>query len=418
MAGKEAAEWLEGLEMFGIKPGLENITELLSRLGNPQEAYRKVHVAGSDGKGSTCAMIASVLRESGVRTGLYTSPHILQINERISVDGEDISDSEMNILTRVIRPVVEDMAKNGMQCTMFEVTTAMAFLHFKEKEVEYAVIEVGMGGRFDATNVIVPDVSVITNISVEHTEYLGNTVDRIAGEKAGIIKPGVPVITANTGTALNVIKDTAVKAGSELIQTSECTVTALNTDSTQIEYAGKGYTVGLAGAYQAANAALAIEAVSALPHPERFVPNIPSGLSSVRWPCRMQRIHEMPMIVDVTHTKAGSKILADSILKIYGKVTVVFGVLGDKDIDGILENLSRIAERMIVTVPTSGRAAPLGQVEELARKHCENVTAEGSVDRAISLGMRDRKDTIVLVTGSFIMAEDALRWLRKTSAGS
>ena len=203
---EEFLAWLYGLSAHGIKLGLENTRELLKRLGNPQEHFGSVHVAGTDGKGSVCAIIHSILTASGVRTGLYTSPHILEFNERISVCGVPISDEELADLAARVVPHVNGMAENNMLCTFFEVTTAIAFLHFMEKGVEYAVVEVGMGGRFDSTNVIVPDVTVINNISIDHTEYLGNTIEKIAYEKAGIIKPGVPCVTINGESAYSVIK--------------------------------------------------------------------------------------------------------------------------------------------------------------------------------------------------------------------
>ena len=410
-------DWLYGLSVHGIKLGLTNITELLHRLGDPQNAFRKIHVAGTDGKGSTCAMMASILRESGFRTGLYTSPHILEFNERISISGKNITDSEIRVLVGTIRPIVEDMRKDGMQCTFFEVVTAMAFLYFRGNDVDYAVIEVGMGGRFDATNIITPDVSVITTISMEHTEYLGDTIEKIAGEKAGIIKNGIPVVTNNEGAPYNVIFKKAAEMNAQLIRVPEPQSIRVDRDGTSFTYKGMEYKVGIPGRYQAFNACLAIEAMGHIPFRDSVFPHVKEGLAKTRWPCRMQKLDDLPIILDVTHTKVGSKALAENIAEIYGKVTVVFGVLSDKDISGIAENLSTIASRIIITTPISERAADLRSVEKAVREHIEDVTVIPSIYEAFDKGMEMRGEGLLLITGSFIMAEDALKWLKRTSAG-
>ncbi len=414
---QEILDWLYGLSVHGIKLGLTNITELLRRLGNPQDSFRKIHIAGTDGKGSTSAMISSILRCSGVRTGLYTSPHIIEFNERISVCGENISDDDLSRLANMIRPMVDDMRKDNMQCTFFEVTTALAFQYFKERNVEYAVVEVGMGGRFDATNIIVPDVAVITPISVEHTEYLGDTIEKIAFEKAGIIKEDVPVITINSGVPFEVISKRASEVGAYLLRASVPIDVKAFGDRTEFVYEGKHYSVGIPGAYQASNATMAIEAVRHLPENKRFIEHISEGLEKTKWPCRMQKLKDLPIVLDVTHTKAGSKVLADNISDIYGKMTVVFGVLSDKDIEGIVSNISRIASRIIVTTPVSERSADIGKVEKAVREHIDDVTVIPSIDDAFDKAMEIRGDEMVLITGSFIMAEDALKWLKRTSAG-
>ena len=414
---QEIIDWLYGLTVHGIKLGLTNITELLHRIGDPQDSFRKIHIAGTDGKGSTSEMISSILRTAGVRTGLYTSPHIIDFNERISVDGENISDADLKILTSVIMPIVEGMREEGMQCTFFEVTTALAFLYFKEKDVEYAVIEVGMGGRFDATNIIVPDVSVITRISLEHTEYLGDTTEKISAEKAGIIKPGVPAVTVNDGTALDVIAAKAAENGSELIRVKPPEEVSVFPDRTEFVYRGKRYSVGIPGRYQSENASMAVEAVSCLPMSERYVPYIAEGLQKARWPCRMQKLDNLPIILDVTHTKAGGEALAENIAEIYGKVTVVFGVLSDKDIDGIARSISAIASKIIVTIPVSDRAADISEVENAVMKYSDDVMVIESINDAFDKAMEIRGDEDILITGSFIMAEDALKWLKRTSAG-
>jgi len=362
-------------------------------------------------------MIASILRKSGLKVGLYTSPHIIEFNERISINGENISDADIRLMAKIIEPIVEDMRGIGMQCTFFEVTTAMAFLFFKEMDVDYAVIEVGMGGRFDATNVIVPDVSVITTISVEHTSYLGDNVTKIAGEKAGIIKPKVPVVTVNVGEPLRVISEKAAEKGSPLIRVEDPESVVTKEDSVEFTYKNVTYTVGVPGTYQATNACMAIEAVIQLPQNYRYTGYIKEGLKDVKWPCRMQKLKDLPIILDVTHTRAGSKALANDISKIYGNVVTVFGALSDKDIKGILENISSVSSKLIITVPESERAADIEVIEKAARECMRDVTVIPSIDEALDHGMEVRGNQNLLVTGSFIMAEDALKWLKRTSAG-
>ncbi len=417
MQKDDAIEWLYGLTVHGIKLGLKNITELLNRLGNPQDSFRTIHVAGSDGKGSTCSMIASILSASGFRTGLYTSPHIIEFNERISVSGKQISDRDLAKYAKIVRDHIEDMRKDDMQCTFFEATTAMAFLYFRDKKVEYAVIEVGMGGRFDATNVIRPDVTVITNISMEHTEYLGSTIEEIAYQKAGIIKEGVPVITINKGPILEVIRDVAYGLDSELIIPDTPGLISLSKTSTKMEYKGIEYTIGVPGDYQIINASMALEAVRNLPDVDITTEDEIKGLSKLKWPCRLQKVKGMPMIIDVSHTFEGSKAAFKNIASIYGKVTVVFGLLSDKDIEGIAKNLSEIASKVIVTNPESERAANIDKVFKEVSKHVIDVEKIPNISDAIDRAMAIRGEENVLVTGSFFMSEGAMKWLKRTSAG-
>lgn len=406
-------KWLYGRQMHGIRLGLANITVLLDRLGNPQRSFRSVHVAGTDGKGSVCACIDSILRASGLRTGLYTSPHLLEFNERIKIDGIDAKDEDIKSLARQVRPVTEAMDAEGMGCTFFEVTTAMAFLHFKNEKVDCAVVEVGLGGRFDATNVITPEVCVIGNISLEHTDYLGDTIEKIAFEKAGIIKKGVPCITLNGEPAFGVIAREAESAGAPLIRVDpdDIAVRENRGDGVSFSYKGEFYNVAIPGRHQARNAALAIEAVSRLNPDACFRCAVMDGLSDVRWPCRMEKIPGLPLIIDVTHTFAGSGDLAADVEEIYGKVTVVFGILGDKDAEHIACNLSKIASKAIVAAPDSPRALPAGKAAEIMGRYCKTEVA-GSVGEGIESAMKS--GGTVLVTGSLYMAGEALRWLKKT----
>lgn len=411
---QSVVDWLHNLSRLGIKLGLGNISELLARIGNPQDSFKTIHVAGSDGKGSTCAYVYSVLREAGINVGLYSSPQIVEFNERISVNGDIISDDEFLLLAYEVMVVVESMNDEGYDCTFFESTTAMAFLYFQRKGVECAVIEVGMGGRFDATNVINPDITVITNISKEHTQFLGDTIAEIAAEKSGIIKSGVPVITCNAGLALDVIRDVAESSGAELITVHDVNTLEMCQTGSRISYRGDIYDVGIPGSHQASNAAMAIEVINRLKLSKDVVPHLRDGLRNTHWPCRMEKIDGYPLILDVSHTKNGMKALCRDVLTIYGKVTVVFGILSDKDLVGISECVAKVAERIIVTEPDSERAMDISEVARVMGLRAEGVIVSPTVGDAIEAALDDMKGSAILVTGSFRMAEGAMRWLKRS----
>ena len=291
--------WLESLSSQGIKFGLDNMKELLDRLGNPQEGLRAIHVAGSDGKGSVCAMIESILNASGMRAGAFTSPHVLEFNECIRIEGESVSEGDMVFILSKIRPIVDSMASDGMKCTQFEVLTAIAFEFFSMVEADIAVIEVGMGGRLDCTNVIVPDVSVINNVGMEHTGFLGGTLEEIAYQKAGIMKPGVPCVTINRDEVYSCLESYAKEIGCPITRVNPDDIEIISNEVDRVEmiYKGEFYTVGLPGRMQARNAAVAIEAVSCLPEfADTIEPNLSEGLSWVSW---LPSFHPHPVNVSI-----------------------------------------------------------------------------------------------------------------------
>ena len=411
--------WFEGLSGRGVHPGLANITELMNRLGNPQKGMRIIHVTGTDGKGSVCAMMESVLRCSGYLTGMFTSPEILKVNECIRIGGDDVSDEDLEMALETIRPHAEDMAAIGMECTRFEVLTAMALVLFRLLSVEVAVMEVGMGGRLDATNVVDPEVSVINGIGTEHTRFLGSTVGEIALEKAGIAKKGAPCVTINTGEALDAIAAYCDRVGAPLIvvSASDAEVVSTKPDSIDILFEGDLMTIGLPGRFQAGNAVLAMAALSQLAdYPERIAYHVSEGLSAVSWPCRMQKHIAMPLIIDVTHTSTGATRLAEDIGEIYGKVVLVIGMLEDKDLRGVCSKLAEIASKIYVTAPQSPRAAPVGRMAEAMAEFRGDAQSFPDVDSALDAAMEERGDDNILVTGSFRMAEEALIWLQKRFA--
>jgi dihydrofolate synthase/folylpolyglutamate synthase len=301
------------------------------------------------------------------------------------------------------------------------MATVMAFLHFRNKGVEYAVMEVGMGGRLDSTNVITPEVSVIGNISMEHTEYLGDTIEKIAFEKAGIIKPGVPCVTLNKEPAFGVLKKAADERGSPVtrIDPEDILTERMSRGRTEFLYKGERYEVSLPGSRQAGNASMAIEAVSNLRIYGQCVRcNIRKGLADVRWPCRLEKIADLPLILDVTHTKAGSEALAEDIGRLYGGADVVLGMLKDKDARSMAENLSKISDRVFLSPLMTERSADPETIKEIFAGRFSEVTVCGNVSDAIEQAMRSRKDgRNVLVTGSFHTTEEAVAWLRRTHPG-
>jgi dihydrofolate synthase/folylpolyglutamate synthase len=421
---REALDWLDGLEIMGIKLGLSNITELLRRLGDPQDEFKSIHVAGTNGKGSVCAMAESVFREQGYRTGLYTSPHLVSFNERIRVDGSDITDGELARLAKEVRGHVEDMALTSKEghVTFFEAATAMAFAHFADRGVELAAIEVGMGGRLDATNVIAPLCTVVTRISLEHTAYLGKTVREIAAEKAGIVKPGVPVITAECDEeALGVIEAKARDCGCQLRMVGRDLRWRLLDESierTRIAIDGLGEVdLPLLGSFQGENAAMAFGAVSAIREAGFEVSDeaIIRGLQTVCWPGRLEIVGRTPFVVfDVSHTPAGAEVVAHDVRRLFGgDVILVLGVLSDKDLDGIAMRFGAVAREAIATSPDTPRALDAGAVATALDRYVAKVSEAPTVSEAIRIALgRAGPSDVILVTGSLYTVGEAMAWWR------
>ena len=421
MEYQETLDWLFGLENMGIKLGLGRVRELLHDLGDPQERYRSVHVAGTNGKGSVCAMTAAILQTSGVRTGLYTSPHLVDFRERILVDGKMISEAEVVDLAREVRRAADRSAEAEIRpITFFEVTTAIAFLYFARQGVEVAVVEVGMGGRLDATNVIVPEVCVITRISREHVQYLGDTVAKIAYEKAGIIKPGITVITAEDDpVVLKVLDSIARDKGAYLrpVRTEiDFQVMVSNRTGVTVHLASLGRMVKLPllGDYQAENAAMACEAVLQLRRDARITDDsIAEGLTRVVWPGRLEVLRDNPLVVfDVSHTPEGAKVAAECLVKIkQGRTTVVLGVLADKDLEGIAKEFAKVSDSVMATMPRTKRAYPSEQVRDVMARFCGDVTVCDDVGESLRTALQSSgKGDTVVVCGSLYTVGEAKRW--------
>ena len=372
---EETLQYLSELGKFGSHLGLERIQGLLVELNHPERRFKTIHITGTNGKGSVAAFLSTILLSAGLKVGTYTSPHFVKYNERITVDGQDISDENFAALaTEVAAAEKKFMAKGGTQPTQFEVLTAMCFLHFAKVKVDYGVIEVGMGGLWDSTNVIVPELSIITNVTLEHTEVLGKTVAAISEQKAGIIKPNVPVVTGAWDEALQVIKHkaeqtysavyaygTQFEAGSPRFTAKEQTFTFKTDDNRQ------EFTIKLLGEHQLINAALATMAAWLLCSQEKTitVEAIRKGLYNTKWPGRLEIIADKPtVILDGAHNPSGITVLRKALDKYYlkGKRFFVFGMMKDKDIKQVVGILFRPTDK-IFTVPAD--AGPRAASPEL-----------------------------------------------------
>ncbi|OPY31089.1 MAG: bifunctional folylpolyglutamate synthase/ dihydrofolate synthase [Methanomassiliicoccales archaeon PtaU1.Bin124] len=422
---QETIDWLYSLENMGIKLGLERMRELLQALGDPQRSFRSVHIAGTNGKGSVCAMLSSIFREGGYRTGLYTSPHLVDFTERIQVDGVQISREEVAALAGEVRVAMETPGfPDGRKLTFFEVTTAIAFLHFARNGVEMAVVEVGMGGRLDATNVITPECCVITSLALEHTQYLGDTLPKIAYEKAGIIKEGVTVVSAShEEDVLRIIDAVARDRGSPLLVSGrdfehDLLKADWNGTKAHLHSIGSDVTIPLLGGYQAANAAIACECALETAKRGVYLPEeaIARGLENVYWPGRMEVVSQRPLLVfDVTHTPAGAKAVAGELSRLQDKDwTLVIGVLNDKDLRGICEQFGPLAKNAVATSPHTKRAFSAEEVAAVLKDYCDDVEVVPEVPMAIERARTIAGQGPVLLTGSLYMVGEAKEWWTRT----
>jgi dihydrofolate synthase/folylpolyglutamate synthase len=412
---REALAWLYSLQRFGIKLGLENIRRLmaeLSRSGGLEAAVgdleialpcKVIHVAGTNGKGSVCAMIDSICRAQGYRTGLFTSPHLVTFRERIRVDGEMVSESAVANGLTTIRNLVTDWDPHP---TFFEVTTALALKCFSEANIDVAILETGIGGRLDATNAIQSDVSVITPIDFDHEEWLGNTLAEIANEKAGIIKPGIPVVCApQRPEAENVIRARAAEYEAPL---------------QFVTRSYDGSPIALRGHHQKQNAAVAIAALraaKACPELSRRIDlddsTIARGLANIDWPARFQKWDERT-VIDGAHNPGAARVLAETWREIFGdqKATLVLAVLSDKNLRSICEALAPIADSVLLPKIRSERAT----APEILAKVLANITSPlpYSITPSVAdvLEQARRRPNPILITGSLHFAGEVLAHLR------
>jgi len=390
-AYETALEWLFATQQRGVKLGLENVRRLLAALGEPQKALKFIHVAGTNGKGSVCAMLDSLARSAGIRSGLFTSPHLVRFNERIQVQGAQIDDDS------VVRGVqrIQEQIQEKNHPTFFEITTALAFDYFQCCNVDLVILETGLGGALDATNVVTPLVSVLTSIDLDHQKWLGNTIDKIASEKAGIIKQGVPVVSAPQSIqARNVIESVATER------------------SAPFYYVNRPIDdlfVGLAGSHQRMNAAVACESMFRagfrLTDQERR-----EGLANVSWPGRFQRIGAR-IVLDGAHNPAASERLVETWLECNGmeQPSVIFGALREKDLAKMLSALSKIAARFYIVTVQSLRAATTDEIQSMIPEEVPSLTC-ASVGEALQLA--ERSGDMILITGSLFLIGEAIALLQ------
>jgi dihydrofolate synthase/folylpolyglutamate synthase len=391
-----------GNEIKTAKLGLERIRAVLDALGQPQRAFRIVHVAGTNGKGSTCAMIESGLRAAGIRTGLFTSPHLIEPTERIQIDGIPVTPAQFLRAFETVHLAAERCALD-YHPTYFETVTAMAFWIFRELSVETAVIETGLGGRLDATNVVEPAITVITPIDFDHEMYLGHTLEAIAGEKAGILKRGVPAVFARQRPeAEAVLRARANELEVPVVHAEEFEIENLEIDARGSRFSG--LVCPLAGEHQVENAVTAALALIALGAP-------PQGIGEARWPGRLEHVAPNPdIILDGAHNPAGARALARYLERFYSgrKIWLVYGAMRDKAIDEIAGILFPLASELIFTAPLSERALrPEALVEMAGRGQAvDNIAAALDLLRRRA-AEEDLSDDVVVITGSLFLVGEA-----------
>jgi len=425
MTYQQVTDYLYSLKLLGIKLGLESVKSLLESMGNPQNKFKSILVGGTNGKGSNVAMIASILKEAGYKVGIFTKPHLSSFTERIVINNERIPKGDVIRLVEYVKSVIENMKKDPdfRHTTFFEVTTAIAFKYFEEKEVDFAVLEVGMGGRLDATNVVEPLVSVITNISLEHTKVLGDTVLKIAREKAGIIKQNGILITATEDDKVfSLFKKICEDKKSRIFRVGEDIKFEevdfdINGQTFNIKVFDKNYGnlyTPLLGVHQLFNASSAIGAIEAFKIRGIHIneESIKLGLKKVKWPGRVEIVQKNPLVVlDCAKDPVAMKKLKEAILKYfkYDKLILVIGISSDKDINSMMNEIVPISDFVVVTKhKVMDRGTDTKLLAELVRKYSKDYTivedVKDAVKKALSLA---GEKVMVLVTGSLFTVGEA-----------
>lgn len=430
----EAVEWITGLTAFGIRPGLDRITAMMDYVGNPQRRLKFVHVAGTNGKGSTCAMISECLMASGYDVGTFTSPYMEKYTNRIQFNGEDIPEETVLELTNIFLPIVRQLAESELGSpTMFEVTTAIALFYFSKKAIpDYVIWETGLGGRQDVTNIVYPVASVITNIGYDHMEILGDTIEEIALEKAGIIKAGMPVITACAQPeAVQVLEKVAAEKNSTLYLLNRdfsYEITEMKEGETTFLFRGPYCEYGplklsLAGEHQVQNAAVALMTLEVLRQFNAAIveeEDLLAGMKRLKWPGRLEQISDQPvMLLDGAHNPEGAKALADTLTRIYPsqKKHFVIGMLRSKKHQSYLEHIMSIADTIIFTDPDFRGYLTGAELMELANSISNRppsgikMVYEPNWQKAVKqLREVTGEDDIGIVTGSLYLVADARSW--------
>ena len=411
MTYEQSLNYIHSLNKFGINPGLERIEALCAAVGNPQDKLKFVHIAGTNGKGSTSTMVARVLQASGKKTGLFTSPFVTDFRERICVDGEMVDKSLFAQVVTELEPVVSRLARKDMQPTEFEVITAAAFMIFERSGCDICVLEVGLGGRLDSTNVIsVPLVSVIASISLDHTAILGDTVELIAAEKCGIIKEGGKTVCYpfQTASVENIIRETALKNNNAFVMPDAGMIsdTVNGIEGVSFKYRGVDYKLSMSGEYQVYNAVTAIETCLQL---GLDAESIKQGVESAKVAARMEVISSSPLVLlDGGHNDDGGKAVATSISTLLSgkRITAVIGMMADKNVDAYLSCVAPLCSKITAcSVADNPRTMSADELCRLASAYCDNCSAVESASDAVDLALSGIDDyDCLLVCGSLYLA--------------
>lgn len=412
LKGEDAIAFIHQTLKFGSKLGLHNITELLSRLGNPQDKLRFIHIAGTNGKGSVAAFSASVLKEAGYRVGLFTSPYIFRFEERIRINGEEISETDLAHYTSRVKDAIDQMVADGMtHPTEFEVVTAIGLLYFYEKECDIVVLEVGLGGRLDATNVIrTPEVCVITAMDYDHMEYLGNTLTEITGEKCGILKEGTPVAVYEEQPveALSTIKKSAQEKSCPLYFPKETALLEESLLGSRFTYGGEEIKISLLGPHQVKNAALSLCVLDILKEKGWKISQeaILRGMKETRHSGRFEVLSENPLfIMDGAHNEAGMKTFRDAVVKHLSdkKKIFIMGMLRDKEYEKSLEIIGGLWDKMYTVTVPNPRTLEAEELAECAKKYGDHVTPMGISHAVLSATFEADENTAVVAFGSLYL---------------
>ncbi|MGM0841854.1 MAG: bifunctional folylpolyglutamate synthase/dihydrofolate synthase [Bacillota bacterium] len=421
---EKAVGWIHARLRLGIKPGLERMQYLLEKLGNPHEKLKTVHIGGTNGKGSTVSYLRNILQESGYSVGTFTSPYFERFNERISIDGEPVSDEEITLLVEKIKPIAESMEHSEWGTpSEFEVITAMSFYYFAEMHpVDLVLYEVGLGGRLDSTNVITPMVSVITSIGLDHMQFLGSRLEDIAFEKAGIIKRSVPVISGvHQKEAAEVIRQKALEMGSDLFELGEDFSVEredLLEKGERFQYTSpvqnETYVLSMIGAHQINNAAIAIKVTELLSEQHKIAsPHIKAGLKKASWPGRMEAISYNPGIyIDGAHNPEGVQALVKTINDRFTnkRVTVLFSALHDKELKPMISTLEEAVETIGFTTFDFPRVASVEELYELS-SHPDKMKVHQWRDYLPEKVQGMKEEDILLITGSLYFLSEVKPFL-------
>ncbi|PKM79093.1 MAG: bifunctional folylpolyglutamate synthase/dihydrofolate synthase [Firmicutes bacterium HGW-Firmicutes-13] len=428
---QEALNWIHSIGRFGIKPGLQRMTRMMELMDNPHKKLKVIHIAGTNGKGSTAAFVTGILEEAGFRVGLYTSPYLEAFTNRMSISGQDIPRGKLVKIVEMVKPLVDQIAQDSSlgQMTEFEVVTSIAFKYFAEEEPDFVVLEVGLGGRLDATNVVEdPLAAVITNIGLEHTEILGDTIEKIAGEKAGIIKEGGRVVTAaQNPEALEVIKQKCSEKKASLFNLREKVTWERFSTSLEGQYFSYHNPEGLnldnlfitlLGEHQVINAVTAVAVIESLKGKGIIIESsfIREGLKKTLWAGRLEIMGKEPLLMlDAAHNIEGVKSLRKALTEQipYKKLILVMGILGDKAVDEMLKEIVPIAHKLIITRPENPRA---GEPEEVAAAAGKFTSQEIIIEKSIPLALKialslANSEDLVLVSGSLYTISEARKAL-------